>query len=204
MIHAPPNEELIEELVKLSTRYGILTPYTSFLADDQPSQGLAFQEQVEQAGKQIKRLEEVNGVSGVSQRQSKADFKQAGNAPANLPANAAGERGAMGPSLATQSKAAFGGAVYRDIDEDRAVVSNQVLTVGKTTLYRRGAYWVANNVGEIDLAELPDEVQRVERYSDEYFQLASANTREENAVLSRVTDEGKLLIRLRSQLYLIE
>ncbi|NUQ64407.1 MAG: VWA domain-containing protein, partial [Pirellulales bacterium] len=31
------NEELIEELVKLSTRHGILTPYTSFLADEDTS-----------------------------------------------------------------------------------------------------------------------------------------------------------------------
>jgi Ca-activated chloride channel family protein len=31
------NQELIDELVGLSTRYGILTPYTSFLADDRTS-----------------------------------------------------------------------------------------------------------------------------------------------------------------------
>ena len=28
------NKELVDELVALSTRYGILTPYTSFLADE--------------------------------------------------------------------------------------------------------------------------------------------------------------------------
>ena len=28
------NKELIDELVSLSTKYGILTPYTSFLADE--------------------------------------------------------------------------------------------------------------------------------------------------------------------------
>ena len=28
------NEELVDELVSLSTKYGILTPYTSFLADE--------------------------------------------------------------------------------------------------------------------------------------------------------------------------
>ena len=33
-------QELIDELVSLSTKYGIMTPYTSFLADDQPN-GLA-------------------------------------------------------------------------------------------------------------------------------------------------------------------
>ena len=31
------NDELVEELVKLSKEHGILTPYTSFLADDQPA-----------------------------------------------------------------------------------------------------------------------------------------------------------------------
>ena len=28
------NRELVDELVSLSTKYGILTPYTSFLADE--------------------------------------------------------------------------------------------------------------------------------------------------------------------------
>ncbi len=194
------NPELVEELVKLSTRYGILTPYTSFLADDQSPEGVAFQNQVEQAGQQIRRLEEVDGISGVSQRQSKADFKRAGGTTPNAP----GAGGLARPSLAIQSQAAFGGAVYRDIDEDRAVVSNQVLTVGPTTLYQRGVYWVANNVGGIDLNHLPEHMKRIERFSDAYFDLASKNTREENVVLSRVADEGKLLIQLRGQLYLIE
>ena len=33
------NDELVQELVKLSTQHGIITPYTSFLADDQVNMG---------------------------------------------------------------------------------------------------------------------------------------------------------------------
>jgi len=36
------NDELIQELVTLSTKHGILTPYTSFLADDNPPPGLTM------------------------------------------------------------------------------------------------------------------------------------------------------------------
>ena len=31
------NDELVKELVMLSTRHGIITPYTSFLADETPN-----------------------------------------------------------------------------------------------------------------------------------------------------------------------
>ena len=60
-----PNRELIEELVMLSTRHGILTPYTSFLADDQADQGIAISDQLEQAERRVERLAEVDGISGV-------------------------------------------------------------------------------------------------------------------------------------------
>ena len=35
------NDELVKELVALSTKHGILTPYTSFLADETASHNLA-------------------------------------------------------------------------------------------------------------------------------------------------------------------
>ena len=200
-----PNRELIEELVMLSTRHGILTPYTSFLADDQADQGIAISDQLEQAERRVERLAEVDGISGVAQRQSKADFQRAG-APARTPlyeGRAASDDTADAP-LANLSSAAFGGAVYRDIDRDRTVVTSEVVTVGGFTLYKRGNFWLANNVGKIDLDQLPPDTLRIQRFSDAYFDLAAKNTKEENAVLSRIATKTKLVIKLRNQLVLIE
>ncbi|QDV37211.1 VIT domain-containing protein [Tautonia plasticadhaerens] len=70
------NPELTEELVRLSTRYGILTPYTSFLADE-GTQLHAFDQNNRRAGEQLSRLEQVQGAAGVGQRSNKAFYKQA-------------------------------------------------------------------------------------------------------------------------------
>ena len=66
------NKELVDELVALSTKYGILTPYTSFLADERV-QLHARAENAGRARQALRSLEQVDGAAGVSQR----DFKQA-------------------------------------------------------------------------------------------------------------------------------
>ena len=83
-------------------------------------------------------------------------------------------------------------------------MTSEVLTVGGFTLYKRGNFWLANNVGKIDLDQLPPETLRIQRFSDAYFDLAAKNTKEENAVLSRIATKTKLVIKLRDQLVLIE
>src|SRR5205085_1653690 len=67
------NDELVKELVDLSTKHGILTPYTSFLADEtaSPKQLADVRLHLESAGKSVERLQEAGGVSGFSQRADK-------------------------------------------------------------------------------------------------------------------------------------
>ena len=65
------NKELVDELLALSTKYGILTPYTSFLADER----VQLHASAENAGRTrlaLRELEQVDGQAGVAQR----DFKQ--------------------------------------------------------------------------------------------------------------------------------
>ncbi|MGD9648519.1 MAG: VIT domain-containing protein, partial [Pirellulales bacterium] len=61
------NEELIKELVALSTRHGILTPYTSFLADENVQLG-AVADNAAVAGDSLDRLEETAGQAAFAQR----------------------------------------------------------------------------------------------------------------------------------------
>ena len=70
------NRELIDELVRLSTRYGILTPYTSFLADERVQLHAA---RVNEA-RTTESLSALNATSGgyaVAQRDLKQNYMRA-------------------------------------------------------------------------------------------------------------------------------
>ena len=68
--------ELTGELVDLSKRYGILTPYTAFLADENVNLQ-ARGDQVRRAGEQLDQLAQVQGAVGVGQRELKAGYMAA-------------------------------------------------------------------------------------------------------------------------------
>ena len=70
------NRELIDELVALSTQYGILTPYTSFLADERVSLH-ASAANAAQAGRNLQELAKAEGESGFGQRAVKQRFRNA-------------------------------------------------------------------------------------------------------------------------------
>ena len=68
------NKELIDELVSLSTKYGILTPYTSFLADENVP--LHVMLNTRQTSENLRGLRETQGGFGVAQaRRSKCTCK---------------------------------------------------------------------------------------------------------------------------------
>jgi len=71
-----PNRELTDELVALSTKYGLLTPYTSFLADERvPLHANAANRQV--TTENLSALQITQGLSGTSQRGAKQAYNQA-------------------------------------------------------------------------------------------------------------------------------
>ncbi|MFI5454147.1 MAG: VIT domain-containing protein [Isosphaerales bacterium] len=103
------NRELVDELVSLSTKYGILTPYTSFLADERV-QIHALGENRLRAGEALQALGDVSGSSGVTQRRDKQALMQAARAPSaeyesfsrSLPAATPAQQGAAGDGAALQ------------------------------------------------------------------------------------------------------
>jgi Ca-activated chloride channel family protein len=115
------NKELVDELVALSMKYGLLTPYTAFLADERV-QLHARADNAALSGRYLEELRELSGESAVVQRRIKQDFMQAtraaapsahlyGRAPESAPA-AAGTDGSSVLSLsrAGDRQAAAGGA----------------------------------------------------------------------------------------------
>ena len=87
------NPELVQELVRLSTRYGILTPYTAFLAEeDVRLNELAVNEQA--AGRRLQEgLSRTSGGFGVGQRAFKGGLKSSDQAADN---SRFGDWGALG------------------------------------------------------------------------------------------------------------
>jgi Ca-activated chloride channel family protein len=110
------SRELVDELVALSTRYGLLTPYTSFLADELV-QLHARAENVGRTVLSLQELEKVSGASGVAQRGVKQEYLNAARAAAPAtapggygygPAPAGGQNAAAEPPAADQSRALAG------------------------------------------------------------------------------------------------
>ena len=187
------NEELIKELVALSTKHGILTPYTSFLADDSGAVreladahgGLGGG--VAKAGEALDQLDVARGRAGFLQRANKKAFQEATRIIANAP-------------VASLSANEDGAKIY-DLESDEEIFVSGVRNVGNASVYRRGNYWFHTNCTDLDPEKDKDKFRVVRRYSDEYFKLARANTKEDNEILARQRDGEQLLIRLQGEAY---
>ena len=70
------NPELTDELVALSTRYGLLTPYTSFLADERV-QLHAQNQNGQTAAQNLMSLAQTQGQAGTAQRSIKQSLNKA-------------------------------------------------------------------------------------------------------------------------------
>lgn len=196
------NEELVKELVLLSTKHGILTPYTSFLADENSRPTLArdsdeFRSNATGAGRRLGELEQAEGQSGVAQRAAKQMFKLQSNlAIPAAPADAA-VGGAAGP-------AATGAAIYVDSVTDKSVVASNVRQVGNQTTYRRGKRILTPETADLDMEKDKARIVTIQRYSAEYFELVKQNSADENQLIAQQGADEELLVNFRGQAYLIQ
>lgn len=196
------NDELIKELVTLSTRHGILTPYTSFLADETTSLN-ALTSNAATARERLSLLEQTHGAGAFNQRGFKAGLQQAAAGDASRPALrlAGGDRaktapvggraGAAGPAAATRP------ADRDEVFEDLAEAAQAVQNVGNKAFYRRGKRWVDAAVTD----EQEKKAQRVVQFSDDYFRLAERHGHKLSQYL--VFDEP-VLVALDGEAYLVE
>jgi len=179
------NEELVKELVELATRHGILTPYTSFMADDSVNlrdvRGNAAI-----AGRRLEALGESSGAGGFAQRRMKGAMQNAQQAPA-----APGE-GMMDGFGALPDSAPLAGARR----ESKQAAQN-IRNIGNRAFYRRDGQWVDSQVTEKQEAA----ARRIKQFSDEYFDLAATHGRRFSQYM--VFDEP-VLLNIDDQAYLIE
>jgi Ca-activated chloride channel family protein len=78
------NQELVDELVALSQRHGILTPYTSFLADDRVNLTSVTSNRVFAARSVAEQIAVTSGAAGFAQRDFKGQMQNATIAAAAL------------------------------------------------------------------------------------------------------------------------
>ena len=209
------NDELVKELVELSTKHGILTPYTSFLADE-TMRPLANADGIRLTRESLSALSESSGVSGVSQRFEKGKFQNAQNAASaakSLPAGAPSAGGGGGFAGGQVSNS------FRDAKTDKEVAADSVRQYGNQAVYARkksGAkpgstddakagdqIVVTPETAELDLDKDKANIEVVDRFTEPYFALVNANTLAENQILSQQRVDEQLLIKLRGKNYLV-
>ena len=184
------NQELIEELVALSTRHGILTPYTSFLADE-AAQLHDVTTNIHRTGERLKALNEVSGYSGVAQRAMRGVLQRASQfapaAAAPVPADA-------------KPYAVAGRPIYPAelaTDREAEAVQRNVRQVANRAFYHHDGRWVDATLTKTQESQ----AQRVKQFSPEYFELARRHGRELTQYL--VFDEP-VLVAVGTQAYLVE
>lgn len=189
------NEELIRELVSLSTRHGIMTPYTSFLADESTNLG-AVSANAAAAERKVRALDEAAGQSGFDQRLDKLALqtREQSFGESLLPgpaAPAATQPAAPGSGLA--SGGFRGGSVPATTPAD----AEPVRQVGAKTFFRRQGRWVDSTATEAQ-QQAPI---RVVQFSDDYFRLAEKHGTKLAPYLAL---DGSVLVECDGQAYLIE
>lgn len=176
------NQELIDELVALSKRHGIITPYTSFLADDQPNVGpggrpipMPVAELRAAAGRELDDLSEAAGQNAFDLRNAN-DALQGANAPSEDAARF------------------FASGEGEEHEEMRARIAERVLNIGAKTFFLRGDQWIESSLTEEEI----ESAQSIERFDTAYFDLAETLGRDGATYLAI---EGKVIVKLGEGVY---
>jgi Ca-activated chloride channel family protein len=196
------NEELIAELVMLSTKHGILTPYTAFLADETVRPELASVTNAASASKQLDRLSAVSGAGGVVQRATKQMFKSTDQAYS--PQSASGESYPAAPG-----GGGYGGAPGRvagiaSQQSESKLIRDSITVMNSQTLYRRGRMLVTPETASLDLEKDSSQITKLKRFTSEYFELVSKNSAADNQLLGQQATDESLLVKIKGVVYLIE
>ena len=186
------NKELVDELVSLSTRHGVLTPYTSFLADE-TSDVRDVAANALRTRQALGRLNEAAGQGAFDQRRLKAAFKQADQAAEGADLFAPAADAASGPNgkvpAGSQSQLGVGGGTAGGKGNRLAL-----LNVGRKSFYHRGGRWVDVQV----TAEMERKAVAVKRFSKAYFELIDKHGKD---IAKYLAIEGAVVIELAGKAY---
>jgi Ca-activated chloride channel family protein len=182
--------EVVDELVQLSKQYGIITPYTSFLADERINlaSNVELTRQAEMQARVL--MGTVDGAIAQVSANNRSTLNQANQAPAQSTIQSAGA-------------AQIGNSTVAGYESSQVERLANVQAVGNRALYRRGQQWIDSAVADQKVEQLNATAKAVAQFSDEYFRLATANNFAENQILASQQPGQDLIVLLRGQVYRI-
>lgn len=202
--------ELMDEVIRLSKQYGIMTPYTSFLADERTplaprtaeERAVVSKFKSEAEGQMAKDFAGEAGQRSAIARQELNQAKSLGAAAAR-PASAA----PAGPGPADTSSAytavITGNSKQDTYEAGKKELAGGVRQIGNQALYLRNGIWVSPDTAALDVEKDKDQIKVIDRFSDDYFELVRANNVTENQLLASQNNKEQLLVKYRGQAYLI-
>lgn len=184
------SKEVIDELVKLSTTYGIMTPYTSFLADETTALGKPMAVRRRALKEAAGLSDATSGFKGQAAAQARGSLNRARYAA--VPGVPGGSGGAVRQ---------WGHGDRKAYEAGQAEYVAGVRNVGSRTFFRRGKMWVTASTAKLDLVKDADKIKVIERFSKDYFKLVGDNSVEENQVFAAQKAGEELLVELRGVAY---
>ena len=210
------NGELLDELVRLGKDYGIMTPYTSFLADERNSGPMStpaavskIQKEAAKAAGDLSIVEGDKGQMGAMNRQAlneamKPQEKSLGNSRSGYDRHDSTFAATGGGGGAPTGGQMIGHSTIDSYERKKSEQVANIQNVGNQVLYRRGNQWYTPQTAKIDVDKDQSKIKVIQRFSTEYFDLVHANTTADNQVLSAQGEKDELLVEFRGQTYLIK
>jgi Ca-activated chloride channel family protein len=168
------NQELVDELVSLSQKYGIMTPYTSFLTDEGVNLTATATNNTFAAQSVATQMVTVTGESAVVQRDLKAKLQSATNLAA-APAPPPPPMGSVG-GVAAQPR---------------------MQQIGQKVFFKQGRVWQDSSVTAAQAAH----AIHVTQFSQQYFDLAAAHG---GVMAQYLAIDEPVLVNLGGQTYRID
>ena len=167
-----PNQELIDEIVRLSLEHGIMSEYTAFLAEeefelasalavDDDGHSYAYDETFENVGMLNKQRTGSGGVSQTANRKSLTAIK--------IQSEMDKDEVSFGFAGSVQTDGALKANTYYDTNMNEVVI-NTIQRGQGSTLYKKKGKWVDAKLGE-QAGEEPEIT--IEFASDEYWALVA-------------------------------
>lgn len=175
----PRLKEIVQEIVTLSTRFGVLSEYTAFLAREDAMPVVRLSEAIAETADNVGRMAGGmrSGTAGAAQQLDLQLKQQSANAPAAK-------------------------AEWRDLDNN-AVVANNVNNLAAQTYFFRQNRWIDSRImlDNKDAAELPKPDQTITFGSPEYADLANRLAqRDEQSALAQ---PGDIFLKVDDKIVLV-
>lgn len=187
-------EPLVRELIELSQRYGIITPYTAFLAEE-PATRFNLERNNALTTSNLERLKQQAGSDAFAQRGLKSMQGRASNlGDTQLSQRLAEQAAAPNAGVAAGGQPGGLGAVPGENPKTADFPVSRVRQAGDRAFYWQKDKWVDSTASEEQLKS----VQIVERFSEQYFQLVEKNRELLRPLLE---EESPIQVLIDSQVY---